>query len=95
MSLLSTHSIYFETESSCVAQVGLELSVFLPQPPHCWITAVHCHAWLCPLGLGFSSPIHHFFLGSLQSSLRVVLFPIPPSLGQVVFDLPILCAKTA
>ncbi|EHB10824.1 hypothetical protein GW7_19101, partial [Heterocephalus glaber] len=27
---------YFETRSRQVSQAGLELSIFLPQPPKCW-----------------------------------------------------------
>jgi hypothetical protein len=28
--------VYLETGSCCIAQVGLELEIFLPQPPKFW-----------------------------------------------------------
>jgi hypothetical protein len=42
---LNFNFFFLETESHCVAQADLELTVLLPQPPHAEITDLHQHVW--------------------------------------------------
>jgi hypothetical protein len=37
---------FFDTDSYYVAPDGLELVIFLPQPPECWITDMYNHTWV-------------------------------------------------